>query len=210
MTVVFGASGHAKEIAFIIRSAGGKVDYFVDKETGNKLLNDTKIVSEKDFYLLAKGFNELIDVFIGIGSSYVRKSILEKLDSLDLKLRFPNLFHNSVIMDTQHKAIEIGQGNIFFPGVILTTNIAIGNHNHFNSNSSVSHDCKIGDFNTFSPGVKIAGNAVIDNYNFFGINSSVVDGVVLKSNLLIGAGSAVIGNISEPGTYVGLPAKKIK
>jgi sugar O-acyltransferase (sialic acid O-acetyltransferase NeuD family) len=210
MIVVFGASGHAKEIEFILRSGGRNVDFFVDRETRHKVLNNIKIVGEEDFYSMVKGYNELINVFVGIGNSQIRKRVVEKIEALSIQIRFPNLLHNSVILDTQNDRIKMGQGNIFFPGAILTTNIIMGNHNHFNLTSSVSHDCEIGEFNTFSPGVKIAGNVKIANCNFFGINSSVIDSVELKSDLIIGGGSSVIHNIIEPGTYVGLPARKVK
>ena len=104
---------------------------------------------------------------------------------------------------------KIGSGNIFCPGSILTANIWIGDHNHFNLNTTIGHDCKIGDFNTFSPGVNISGNVIIGNGCYFGTNSSVRQCVTICDNVTIGMGAVVLNNIVEPGTYVGVPCKKL-
>ncbi|MUK26520.1 acyltransferase [Aliivibrio fischeri] len=52
--------------------------------------------------------------------------------------------------------------------------------------------------------VKIADNI------FIGVNSIILYGVNVCSNVIIGAGSVVSKNITEPGVYVGVPARKIK
>lgn len=210
MNVIFGASGHAREIAFILRSIGKKVDYYVAINSVANFINNVPVISEKSFFELSfdKGWD--INAFVAIGNNTLRRVVVEKIKSANPDIAFPNLFHSSVIKDELADVIELGEGNIFFPRTILTTDIKIGNHNHFNSNTSISHDCNIGDFNTLSPRVTIAGNVQIGNLNFFGTGAIVIDNLCLASNLVIGAGATVVDNLSEKGTYVGLPAKKIK
>ena len=45
--------------------------------------------------------------------------------------------------------------------------------------------------------------------SWIGIGSSIIQGVEIGEGTSIGAGSVVIKDITEPGTYVGVPIKKI-
>lgn len=105
---------------------------------------------------------------------------------------------------------EIGQGNIFCHGSILTTNIQIGNHCQFNLQTSIGHDCKIGDYVTCAPKVSISGNCTIGNRVYIGTGAVIKEKVSICDDVIIGALSFVNRDITEPGTYVGTPARKIK
>lgn len=208
MNVIFGASGHAREIAFILRSLGQKVDFFVANDSPNHILSEVPVIPENNFFELSFTQETTINAFVAIGNNGIRKAVVEKIKAIIPHISFPNLFHSSVIKDEFEMAIELGEGNIFFPGTIMTTDIRIGNHNHFNSNTSISHDCKIGDFNTISPRTTIAGNVRIGNFNFFGTGAVVINNLSVADNLTIGAGAVVVNNLSESGTYLGIPAKR--
>ena len=53
-------------------------------------------------------------------------------------------------------------------------------------------------------------NCTIGNNVFIGTNAVIREGVKIVDNCIIGAGAVVLKDIIESGTYVGLPAKKIK
>jgi UDP-3-O-[3-hydroxymyristoyl] glucosamine N-acyltransferase len=103
----------------------------------------------------------------------------------------------------------IGEGSIICPNTILTTNIKIGNHTHLNLGSTIGHDTITGDFFTTAPGVKISGNCIIGDRVYFGTNSSVRERITICDDVTIGLNGGVVKNINEPGTYVGVPVKKI-
>jgi sugar O-acyltransferase (sialic acid O-acetyltransferase NeuD family) len=208
MNVIFGASGHAREIAFILRSQGRKLDYFVANDPPGSSLKNVPVITESRFFELPLNDETNLEVFVAIGNNQIRKAVVERIKTTLPDAKFTNLFHSSVIMDELDSMIELGEGNIFFPGTILTTDIKIGNHNHFNSSTSISHNCLIGDFNTISPRTTIAGNVRIGSLNFFGTGAVVINNLSLADNLVIGAGAVIVDNISEMGTYLGVPAKK--
>ena len=56
----------------------------------------------------------------------------------------------------------------------------------------------------------INGGCQIGNRCFVGSNSTIAQGVTVCNDVIIGAGSVVIKDIMEPGTYVGNPAKKME
>ena len=43
-----------------------------------------------------------------------------------------------------------------------------------------------------------------------GTGTQIIQGKTIGSNAIIGAGTVVVKDIQEPGTYVGSPARKIK
>ena len=106
--------------------------------------------------------------------------------------------------------VEIGEGSIICAGTILTTNIKIGKHAHLNLSTTISHDCVIGDYFTTAPGVQISGNEIIGNRVYFGTRSCIKQKMKVCDDVIIGMNAGVVNHITESGTYVGTPAKRIK
>jgi sugar O-acyltransferase (sialic acid O-acetyltransferase NeuD family) len=208
MNVIFGASGHAKEIEYLLRQAHYNhqqpVDYFVSEKEGK--VKAIPVISENTFEALLQN-SSLVSACIAIGNGLIRKKIVDKFKAYS-QVEYPNVISTQLNADLEW--IKLGTGNVFFPAVLLTTEIEIGDHNHFNLQTSISHEGIIGNYNTFSPATTIAGNVTIGNHNFFGVGARVIDNVTIGDHIIIGAGAVVTRDISEPGTYVGVPAKKIK
>ena len=106
--------------------------------------------------------------------------------------------------------VEIGEGSIICAGTIITTNVKIGKHTHLNLITTIGHDCVIGDYFTTAPGVQISGNENIGNRVYFGTRSCVKQKITICDDVIIGMNAGVVKNITESGTYIGTPAKKIK
>jgi sugar O-acyltransferase (sialic acid O-acetyltransferase NeuD family) len=105
---------------------------------------------------------------------------------------------------------QIGEGSYIGPYSIITTNIEIGNHAIINRGNQIGHDCRIGDFLSIMPNAIIGGNVTIGDCVYLGSCSNVREKTSIKDNVIIGMNAAVVKDISEPGTYVGVPAKQIK
>lgn len=212
-TFIFGASGHAKEVFWIIKEINKNsdekivVDKFVVAENDSLLGSDydsIKIISEAEYF--EKYTNQVHNCILAIGSSKIRKKIFDKIASENTI--FPTLIHPSVVYDKEK--VKIGQGVVIEANVTLTTDINIEEFAHINIGSTISHDAKIGSFVTISPAVHLAGNVTLGENVFLGINATVLERIKICANTIIGAGAVVIDEINDPGTYVGIPAKKIK
>jgi acetyltransferase-like isoleucine patch superfamily enzyme len=59
------------------------------------------------------------------------------------------------------------------------------------------------------PGAKILGGAKIGNSCRIGSNSTILPNVEICDDVTIGAGAVVTKSITEPGTYIGIPAKRL-
>ncbi|MEI6852595.1 MAG: acetyltransferase [Bacteroidota bacterium] len=144
------------------------------------------------------------EVLVGIGDSKTRKKVVEGLPA---GTKFTTVIHPNVVMSDW---VEIGEGSIITAGTIITCNIKIGKHAQLNLHSTIGHDCVIGDFFTAGPGTNVSGICTFGNNVYFGTNASVKQGISICDDVVIGMGSVVTKNITEPGIYVGSPAKKLE
>ena len=95
-------------------------------------------------------------------------------------------------------------------GAVISARVQLGRHVAINIGATVSHDTVLGDYSTVSPGVRIAGRCVIGAGVFLGIGAVVSHGVSIVDGAVVGAGAVVLSDITEPGTYVGAPARLVK
>lgn len=212
MNIIFGASGFAKEVNFLLtdNESTARVEFYVSLDGANEQLSGIDIISESAF--LAKihsGEIHSVDAYVGVGNPSIREKIHNKFSGTDNVL-FPNAVHVSVLYDKRPGAVQLQTGNILCAGVILTTGISVGVGNHINLGCTVGHDSVLGSFNTISPGVHVSGSVTIGNRVFIGTGAVVLENVSIVDDVIIGAGSVVTKSINESGTYVGTPAKKIK
>lgn len=213
-TFIFGASGFAKEVEWLIFENNKKSqepiivhkfvvadsEYFLDQK-----VNGIEVISET-IYFNQYHKSEIHNCIIAVGSPVIKKKIFDKIKA-DTTL-FPNLIHTSVFYDERYS--KFGQGAIICAGVLMTTNIKIGDFVHINLDGTVGHDSTIGDFTTISPGVHVSGKVNMASNCFIGTGANLLENLSIVSNTIIGAGSVVTKSIDESGTYVGIPAKKIK
>ncbi len=210
MNLIFGASGHAAEIAWLTQVCsppeGGtyKPDYFVVEDScaqtqysGLPVLTESKV----------REFTSPLNGFIAVGEPKLRQNIGRKFSGPFIS--WPILMHASLVFDDRPGRLSIGHGVIVFPNCTMTSQIRIGCHVHVNVGCTISHDVRIGDFCTLSPGVHIAGKASLAERVFLGIGAVVSENVHICADVVIGAGAVVVRDIAEPGTYVGVPAKKM-
>ena len=74
----------------------------------------------------------------------------------------------------------------------------------------MEHDCRFGKNVHISPGATVSGGVTIGDHTFVGAGAVVIHGVRIAEGCLIGAGAVVTHDLTEPGTYVGAPARRIR
>lgn len=208
---IIGSSGFAKEVFFLASQSlnneanifGGFIDY---EPKNNEVIArglSCKVYDEVSFLNKIKPTDN-IDIYIGTGSPTIIAKISEKFKDYN----FPNLYSDNLKCDKE--SIDIGRGNIFTNGVILTVDISIGSFNIFNLNTTVGHDTVIGSGNVFNPGCNISGETEIGSYNLFGTNSTMLQQLKFGNNSVLGANGLLTKDGKDNGLYVGVPAKRIK
>lgn len=145
------------------------------------------------------------DVVIGIGHPRVRRTIAQRLSTSHLG--FPNLVHPSVDIDSA--CVRIGRGNIVTKGVVMTCDIQIGDFNLFNWNTTIGHDISIGSYNVINPGCNLSGHVVLGDACLLGTGTQVLERRTIAGDIVVGAGAVVTRSLADPGTYVGIPARRM-
>ena len=188
---LFGYGGHAREAACQIEQ---EVTFFVDDKYANDV---AKPISE---------FNpEEYMIIVAVADSKDRADIVAKLPK---ETKYFTFIHPSAhIMDDN---IQVGVGSFIGANSILTTNIKLGNHTLLNRGNHIGHDSVAGDFFSMMPNAVVGGNVTIGDNVYLGSCSNVREKINITSDVLIGMNAAVVKDITESGTYVGVPTKKIK
>lgn len=202
---IFGAGGHGREIAWLVRQCWGKeveIEFAVDRpeflanEVDGiplRLLDDCLPTPDGRFV-------------VAVGDPVLRKKAARLCQSLGF---CPALLVHPRVEASD--SIILGPGSVVCAGTILTVNLDIGSHVHVNVNCSVSHDVVIGDFSTLSPGVCIAGNVTIGDGVFIGAGASVINGrssdqLFIGEGAVIAAGACVTRSVAPGAMVAGVPA----
>lgn len=204
---VFGVGGCGRGIMPIVRLQWPKDELvFVDDGERETVVNGFQVMSF-DTFCARGGRGKAIT--LAIAEPTTRMRLAEKCKTAGLSF-FDARAANVVEMDD----VLIGVGALLSPGVILTSNIRIGDHFHANLNSYVEHDCIIGDFVTFAPGVKCNGNVHVEDYAYIGSGAILKQGLrnrplVIGSGAVIGMGAVVTKDVPPRATVVGNPARPL-
>ena len=88
--------------------------------------------------------------------------------------------------------------------------ITLGNNVHLTNNIRfINHDGGTLLFRDRVPDLEITKPITIGNNVYIGNNVLILPGVNIGNDVIIGAGAVVVHSITESGTYVGIPAKKV-
>ena len=205
---IIGAGGFGREVSWFVerinevKPTWNLKGFIDDDESTWGLVRDGYTVLGGCDYLKKLGE---VHAVCAIASAKVRKIIVEKF--ADSRVKFATLIDPTVFIS---KRVEIGEGTIICAGTIITVDIAIGNHVIINLDCTIGHDDTIHDFVTIYPSVNVSGNVDLGECSELGTGTQIIQGKSVAPNTIIGAGTVVVKSIEESGTYVGVPAKKIK
>jgi sugar O-acyltransferase (sialic acid O-acetyltransferase NeuD family) len=194
---IIGAGGFGREVFYSLSlEERSTTIFFVDDKYYDGL--DPLVLP------LSKLDSNEYEVVVAIADSKVREKIVKELPK---DTKFFTHIHSSAQIHGDN--VQIGEGSIICAGTIITCNVKIGKHAHLNLITTIGHDCVIGDYFTTAPGVQISGNEVIGDRVYFGTRSCVKQKIQICDDVVIGMNAGVVKNITEPGVYVGTPAKKM-
>ena len=131
-----------------------------------------------------------------------------------------------VFMPSNLYGCELSEGVFVGPFVEIQKNVKIGHRTRVQSHAficelvSIGKDCFIGHGvmfinDSFSDGSPAGGDkskwksTMVGNHVSIGSNATIMP-VSICDQVVIGAGSVVTKDISEPGVYAGNPAKKMR
>lgn len=203
-SVVFiGAGGHAKSVlavAAVSHTVAGYVDRAECASPFPYLGNDDVFLSH-----YSPDSHELIITMVAgrACSLQPRAALIERYKDC----RFATIIASTAFI--AHNTV-IGEGTAVMHHAVVNADTKIGRHCIINTAAVIEHDCSIGDNVFIGPSAVVCGGVTIGSNVYIGANATLRPGVTVSDNNTIGLGAAVVKDITESGTYVGVPAKLLK
>ena len=197
---IIGASGHGKVAANIAELCGYHEIEFLDDDAARSVCGKYPVVGDSSLALTRPN-----DVFVAIGNAAARKKLLSALFAAGRSV--PTLVHPSAVVAD---SVILGRGTAVMAGAVLNPDVTLGDGVIINTGATVDHDSRIADYVHVAVGSHLCGGVTAGACTWFGAGSTVIQGVTVCRDCMIGAGAVVIRDIREPGTYVGVPAQRMK
>lgn len=197
--IVIGGGGHGKAVIDCIECAGDTVVGVLDDvlEVGAMILN-VPVLGKVETWQKYDQYRFII----AVGNNIIRKRLAEKI-----RADWYTAIHPTAVIS---RYASVGNGSVVLPRAVINAGAVIGNHCIINTSAVAEHDNRIGDYVHISPNAALAGTVTVGECTHIGIGASVKNNVAICENCMIGAGTTVVRDITESGTYVGVPARKIK
>lgn len=196
---------YAKELEFHKFRIKGFVEKSLQATDNFNIINhycDVPIYNENIFDYNRK------NIVVAVGNPQVREKIVNNILTNFDSVEFPNVI--SPTANVMSDTVRIGQGIIICSGAIVTCDVDLGNFVNLNLNTTVGHDAILKQYVTTATNVSISGRTILGRKVYMGNNSCILENLEVVNNTIIGAGCVVNKSITEEGTYVGIPARKIK
>lgn len=192
--IIYGCGGHARSVADTAIANGIDDLLFVDHNAKpNETIFQYPVVNE---------LREMHPYIVALGDAIKRAELFNYFNS-----------EKAHTLISKHAYIgfnaSIGKGTFVGNGVYIGPSVRIGNNTIINTHAVVEHDCEIGNHSHISINTTIAGKCKIGNFVMIGAGATLIDGISICDHVIIGAGGVATQNILEPGTYVGVPIRKI-
>ncbi len=104
---------------------------------------------------------------------------------------------------------KIGEGCFIGAGAFVGSEVVLKDGVIVNTHAIVEHNSEIGAYCNIAPGAIVLGQCIIGENVFVGAGAKIKNNVWICSDVVIGMGAVVLKDITEPGTYVGNPARKL-
>ncbi|WP_339651660.1 acetyltransferase [Halopseudomonas pelagia] len=200
---IVGASGHGKVVADCAEVCGwDEVVFFDDAWPARAALAHWSV--EGNAEVLLSRLDEFQGVVVAIGNNAIRRDKCMLLVQAGASL--VNIVHPSA---TISRYAQMGNGTVVFAGAVVNMDAQLGMGCIVNTGACIDHDCLLGDFVHVSPNAALAGGVTVGDLSWIGMGAVARPLVHIGREALIGAGAAVVSDVPENATVVGVPAKPI-
>ena len=206
--VVIGGGGHAKVVISILRKLKRyRVLGYTDLKDHGSVLGVPYLGADRELAALT-GRPEKLNAVLAVGQVGLGEKRYELWTRLQLpSLSFPLIASPDAIVN---EGVSGGRGAVVMDGGVINSGATIGCGVIVNTNSTVEHDVVLEDWVHVAPGATISGGVTVGRFSMIGAGATVIEGMKIAAGCIVGAGATVVHDLTEPGVYVGTPARRIK
>lgn len=204
--IVIGASGHMKDVAFIVESRPDNWD-FVGILDDNPALKGTTIAGRPLFGAVSM-WREFRDhaFVVAVGAPRARAAIVGVMTGQGAP-EFATLVHAAANVSGN---AALGVGCMIGPGACVSFDATLGQHVIVNAGATIAHDDSIGNFCTIAPQAALSGNVTLEDGVEVGTAAAIRQGTRVARGAMIGMGSVVTRDVQANACVIGNPAKLLK
>jgi len=201
---IWGAGGHAKVVAEILRLRGVEVLGFIDdvnagrkgtEFSGASVLGGREVLGD----LLSSGVKSAV---VGFGDNRLRLGIARELSERGFDL--VSAVHPGA---TCAADVTIGEGTVVSAGAVIGPSTRIGRHSIVNTQASLDHDCVVGEGTHIGPGAIVTGAVDLGECAWIGAGAVIADHKKVGADSVVGAGAVVVKDVPPGVVVVGVPAR---
>ena len=203
--LILGAGGHGRVAADAARVCGLWTDiaFLDDRYPDLHSLDDHPVLGPlAEAASLQERFPQAV---VALGDGRARLRLLAELRRAGFDLTA--LVHPAAVVSP---GAVLGAGTVVFAGCVINPGAEVGEGCIINTAATVDHDCRLGAGVHLSPGVHLGGNVTVGEYSWLGVGASVRNGIVIGREVMVGVGAAVIHDLPDGVTAVGVPARVVE
>ena len=197
--ILIGGGGFAFELRCLLIEDGYDVIGAISKDPPIRAM---KWLGTDETDIQEMGLTAGLAVFVAVGNTLVRKHIFNRLFKCGIN---PGTFISGRAYVSSEATL--GEGSIVYPSATVHAGCQLGKGVLINSNASIGHECKAGSFVSFGPGSIIGGKVKLGSLTYVGANATILQNLSVTKGCVLGAGSVVVSDLKDVGTYVGVPAR---
>jgi sugar O-acyltransferase (sialic acid O-acetyltransferase NeuD family) len=197
--LIVGTGGQGKVVLDCVEKYYNKIT-FMTNDSNTKKIGNYPILFGKDinFEYILKNFDEVI---VAIGNNNARLNLSLKYISQGIKLAI--IVHPTAVVS---KYAIIGEGTVIFANAVVNSSAKIGRACIINTGAIIEHDCILEDGVHISPNAAMGGTVNIGKKAWICLGSSIANNIRIGENVIVGAGSVVLNDVSDNVLVAGIPA----
>ena len=201
--LIVGAGGHGRVVADAASAMGSwrRVAFLDDRFPNLKQVDDWAVLDVcSGASRLRNGFSDLC---VAIGDNRRRVELLRGYADLGFRLavvRHPAAFVSGLA--------EVGPGSVVFAQAAINIGARLGTGCIVNTGATIDHDCILEDGVHVSPGAHLGGDVRVGLYSWIGVGASVRHQASIGASVTVGAGGAVVDDVTDGSTVIGVPARE--
>jgi acetyltransferase EpsM len=206
--VIWGASGHARVVADIVRlraefEIAGFIDDVDPQAAGREFFGCRVLGGREQLSALREaGVSHLV---FGFGDGAARLRLAPVVRELGFTLA--TAVHPSAVVATD---VVVGPGTVIVAGAVVGPGSMLGENVIVNTLAGLSHDGLVGNGVHICPGACLGGWAEVGEGSWIGIGATLRDRVKVGRNTVIGAGAVVLRDIPDEVVAYGVPARVVR